>query len=288
MERADQFDYNLQILSFYNASISLIARLLTSIHDREVIKAQCWGNLGREKVSSSLASKLIERIESGIPGLDRMLDGGIPKGNVIIVAGRAGTGKSVFGAQFLFYGSSMKGERTLYITFTEDKAKFLRYMKSFEMDLDEMESKGLMKVLNLGVPQIGQQARALEEISKAFEEFKPDRAVLDPFSALTIPITGSKGELQSYVNSLIGKIASNINCTTLLISEVPASADQIGSGVEEYIADGIMVLYYLMRGKAKIKAIEVRKMRGTKHSNQATLLEITDKGILVDPDIELT
>jgi circadian clock protein KaiC len=231
---------------------------------------------------------LIQRIESGIPGLDRLVDGGIPRGNVIILAGRAGTGKSVFGAQFLFYGSSVKGEKTLYITFTEDKAKFLRYMKSFGLDLEEMESKGLTKVLNLAIPQIGQQNKTLEEISKAFDEFKPDRAVLDPFSALTIPITGSKGELQSYVNSLIGKIASNVDCTTLLISEVPASADQIGSGVEEYVADGIIVLYYLMRGKAKIKAVEIRKMRGTKHSNQATLLEITDKGIVIDPDIELT
>lgn len=233
-------------------------------------------------------SRLIERIESGVPGLDRLLDGGIPKGNVVIVAGRAGTGKSVFGAQFLFYGSSMKGEKTLFITFTEDKAKFLRYMKNFGLGLAEMESKGLMKVLNLVIPQVGQQNKALDEISKAFEEFKPTRAVLDPFSALTIPITGSKGELQSYVNSLISKIASNIDCTTLLISEVPASADQIGSGVEEYVADGIIVLYYLMRGKAKIKAVEIRKMRGTKHSNQATLLEITDDGIVIDPDIELT
>jgi circadian clock protein KaiC len=238
--------------------------------------------------NSILSSKLIERIESGIHGLDRLLDGGIPRGNVIVVAGRAGTGKSVFGAQFLFYGSFVKGEKSLYITFTEDKAKFLRYMRGFGLDLEEMESRGLMKVLNLPIPQVGQQNKALEEISKTFDEFKPDRAVLDPLSALMIPITGSKGELQSYVNSLISKIASNVDCTTLLISEVPASADQIGSGVEEYVADGIIVLYYLMRGKAKIKAVEVRKMRGTKHSNQATLLEITDNGIVVDPDIELT
>jgi circadian clock protein KaiC len=238
--------------------------------------------------NSILSSKLIERIESGIPGLDRLLDGGIPRGNVIVVAGRAGTGKSVFGAQFLFYGSFVKGEKSLYITFTEDKAKFLRYMRGFGLDLEEMESRGLMKVLNLPIPQVGQQNKALEEISKTFDEFKPDRAVLDPLSALMIPITGSKGELQSYVNSLISKIASNVDCTTLLISEVAASADQIGSGVEEYVADGIIVLYYLMRGKAKIKAVEVRKMRGTKHSNQATLLEITDNGIVIDPDIELT
>jgi circadian clock protein KaiC len=234
------------------------------------------------------SSKLIERIESGIPGLDRLLDGGIPRGNVIVVAGRAGTGKSIFGAQFLFFGSSTRQEKTLYITFTEDKAKFLRYMKGFGLELEEMESKGLMRVLNLPVPQVGQQNKVLEEIVKAFDEFKPDRAVLDSLSALMIPITGSKGELQSYVNSLIASISSKVDCTTLLISEVPASADQIGSGVEEYVADGIIVLYYLMRGKAKIKAVEIRKMRGTKHSNQATLLEITDKGIVIDPDIELT
>jgi circadian clock protein KaiC len=238
--------------------------------------------------SGAMHPKLMERIESGIPGLDNLLDGGIPKGNVVIVAGRAGTGKSVFGAQFLFHGSSVKGEKTLYLAFTEDKAKFLRYMKSFGLDLDEMEAKGVMKILNLPIAQVGQQSKILDEISKVFEEFQPTRAVLDPFSALMIPITGSKSELQCYANSLIGKIASNVNCTTLLISEVPASAEQIGSGVEEYVADGIIVLYYLMRGRAKIKAVEIRKMRGTKHSNQATLLEIGDNGVVIDPDIELT
>ncbi len=241
-----------------------------------------------EKDAATSLKLSSEKLESGVPGLDRMLDGGIPLGNVVIVAGRSGTGKSIFGAQFLHYGSLVKGERTLYLSFTEDRTKFVRYMKGFGLELEEMEAKGLMKVLSLPLPQIGQQNKVVEEIAQVFEEFRPRRAVLDPFSALSIPIAGTKAELQYYVNTLIGKINSFANCTTLLICQVPGGADQIGSGVEEYAADGIIVLYYLMRGKAKIKALEIRKMRGTKHSNQATLLEITDNGITVDPDIELT
>jgi circadian clock protein KaiC len=235
-----------------------------------------------------LTSESSERIQSGVPGLDRLLDGGIPRGNLVVLAGRAGTGKSVLGAQFVYYGSSVLGERTLYITFMEDKTRFIRNMKRFGIDLEEMESKGLTKVINFAIPATGQQSKIAEDIVKAFDEFNPKRAVIDPFSALSIPVNGSKNELQTFIHSLASNISSHLDCTTILICEVAANADQIGSGVEEYIADGIVVLYYLMRGKAKIKAVEIRKMRGTKHSNQAVLLEITDKGIVIDPDIELT
>jgi circadian clock protein KaiC len=236
-------------------------------------------------VTSELSS---ERIQSGVPGLDRLLDGGIPRGNLVVLAGRAGTGKSIFGAQFVNYGSSVLGEKTLYITFMEDKTRFMRNMRLLGINLEELESKGLLKIVNIAIPQTGQQNKISEDIVKAFDDFNPVRAVIDPFSALSIPISGSKNELQTYIHSLASKISAHLECTTFLICEVAANADQIGSGVEEYVADGIIVLYYLMRGKAKIKAIEVRKMRGTKHSNQAVLLEITEKGIVIDPDIELT
>jgi circadian clock protein KaiC len=235
-----------------------------------------------------LTSESSERIQSGVPGLDRLIDGGIPRGNLVVLAGRAGTGKSVLGAQFVYYGSSVLRERTLYITFMEDKTRFIRNMKRFGIDLEEMESKGLTKVINFAIPATGQQSKIAEDIVRTFDEFKPTRAVIDPFSALSIPVNGSKNELQTFIHSLASNISSHLDCTTILICEVAANADQIGSGVEEYIADGIVVLYYLMRGKAKIKAVEIRKMRGTKHSNQAVLLEITDKGIVIDPDIELT
>ncbi len=231
---------------------------------------------------------MTERIESGIPGFDALLDGGIPRGNVVLLAGRAGTGKSIFSAQYVHYGSSVLDEKTLYITFVEDKQRFLRNMKQFGLNMEEMEAKGLMKVMNLQVPPAGQQNKLADEIVGAFEEFKPSRAVLDPFSALTITSSGSKAELQAFVHSIVSRISKQTECTTILVHEVAAGADQIGSGVDEFMADGIVVLYYLMRGKAKIKAIEIRKMRGTKHSNQAILLEITDKWIEIDPDIELT
>jgi circadian clock protein KaiC len=231
---------------------------------------------------------LTDRVPSGVPGFDNLLDGGIPSGNVVLLAGRAGTGKSIFCAQYLYYGSSVLGQKTLYVSLVEDRDRFMRNMKRFGLELEDMESKGLMKVLNVPIPPPGQQNTVAEQITKAFDEFKPERAVLDPFSALTIPISANRSDSQAFVHSLLSKLSSHETCTTILVCEVGAGADQIGTGIEEYMADGIVVFYYLMRGKAKIKAVEIRKMRGTKHSNQAILLEITEKGIMIDPDIELT
>ncbi len=222
-----------------------------------------------------------------MPGFDSLLDGGIPAGNVVLLAGRAGTGKSIFCAQYLSHGSKL-GEKTLYVSLVEDKGRFIRNMKRFGLDLDDMEAKGLMKILNIPIPPAGQQNTVVEQIAKAFDEFKPSRAVLDPFSALTISISPNKPDSQAFVHSLLSNLSRHEYCTTILVCEVGAGADQIGTGIEEYMADGIVVFYYLMRGKAKIKAVEIRKMRGTKHSNQAILLEITEEGIVIDPDIELT
>jgi KaiC/GvpD/RAD55 family RecA-like ATPase len=230
---------------------------------------------------------LTDRIACGVPGFDSLVDGGIPAGNVVLLAGRAGTGKTIFCAQYLYHGSKL-GEKTLYISLIEDRERFLRNMKRFGLELEAMEAKGMMKVLNISIPQAGQQDAVSEQITKAFEEFKPSRAVLDPFSALTIPISASRSDSQAFVHSLLSKLSRHESCTTILVCEVGAGADQIGTGIEEYAADGIIVFYYLMRGKAKIKAVEIRKMRGTKHSNQAILLEITENGIVIDPDIELT
>ena len=68
------------------------------------------------KVSSRVALDGDARVATGIPGFDEMLEGGYPAGSLITLAGRPGTGKTIFGSQFLYYGAREHGEPGMYVS----------------------------------------------------------------------------------------------------------------------------------------------------------------------------
>lgn len=216
-----------------------------------------------------------------------MLEGGIPRGNVVILAGHTGVGKTTFCAQFLAHGCKL-GERSLYVSFTEIKNKLFRNMGRLGVDLSECESKGLLRTEFIHLNGQNTAAAAIDHIVKAMEEFHPLRLVIDSASSLALAVPGGRSDTISMLSSLFSKLGAFEECTTILIAEMSAGTDQFGNGIEEFVSDGIVLVRLRMRGKAKIKALEVRKMRGTAHSIKSVLFEITDKGIEIDPEIELT
>ncbi|MEM3018552.1 MAG: ATPase domain-containing protein, partial [Candidatus Bathyarchaeia archaeon] len=80
----------------------------------------------------------VERVPSGIPGLDDMLYGGIPKGRVVLVVGGPGTGKTIFCAQFLVSGIMEHDEPGLFISLDESRHHIIREMASFNWDIPDL------------------------------------------------------------------------------------------------------------------------------------------------------
>lgn len=205
----------------------------------------------------------------------------------MILAGHAGVGKTTLCMQFLAYGASL-GEKGVYVSFSEIKPKLYRSMSQFGFKLASLEEKELLRSEFLKLDNQNTPQNAIDAIVKSIEEFSPKRLVIDSASSLALAVNGNRSDTTSMLQSLFSRIGAFDDLTTILTAEMSAGTDQFGNGIEEFISDGIVLARFRNRGKAKIRAIEVKKMRGTVHSTKSVLCDIGENGIEVDPEIELT
>ncbi len=219
------------------------------------------------------------RLETGILLLDEMLEGGFPRGSLITLAGRPGTGKTIFGSQFLYQGG-LADEHGMYVSMLEARRPYLRNMARLGFDFEALERKGCFRFLEMptltaeGLPAIW------EEIVRKVEDDRIVRLVIDSFTAMAQAFA-TPGDLRVFTHMLLGKIIGGTGCTTLMITETPANN---GSplGVEEFIADGVVHFYLVpVAGEARVRYVEITKMRGTNHQTGPIPIEIGRGGIEV-------
>jgi circadian clock protein KaiC len=91
----------------------------------------------------------IERIPTGIPGLDNLIQGGFPKGSLIVVAGNPGSGKTILSSQFLYYGAVDYGERGIYVPFAENRKSFMSNLANLGLNFVKLEKEGKFKFLDM-------------------------------------------------------------------------------------------------------------------------------------------
>src|SRR5438093_10778344 len=124
------------------------------------------------------------RVSTGVPGLDDMLEGGFPAGSLITRAGRPGTGKTIFGSQFLYYGAVEEKQPGMYVSMLEGRRAYLRNTARLGLDIPPLEKKGLFRFLEMptltaeGLPTIW------EEIVRNIEEMDIVRLVIDSYTAM--------------------------------------------------------------------------------------------------------
>src|SRR5438445_98472 len=160
------------------------------------------------------------RVGTGVPGLDEMLEGGFPAGSLITLAGRPGTGKTIFASQFLYQGARDAEEPGMYVSMLEGRKAYLRNLARLGFDILPLEKKGLFRFLEMptltaeGLPAIW------EEIVRNIEEADIVRLVIDSFTAMSQAF-GSQGDIRVFTHMLLGKIIGGAGCTTLMITETP-------------------------------------------------------------------
>ena len=129
------------------------------------------------------------KILTGIDGLDKILNGGIPQGASILVSGSAGTGKTILAMQFLYNGATKFNEAGLYVTFEANQKAIAWDMENFGWDLKRLQDKSMLKIYKLNLTatrpeQLHQQIDAeLRIISKTCKEFNIKRLVVDSTTA---------------------------------------------------------------------------------------------------------
>ncbi len=239
-----------------------------------------------------MADRGRERCKTGIAGLDNILNGGIPRGNTILITGSCGTGKTTMSLEFLVHGALM-GERSMYISVTEAPEKLVENMITYDFfDKKLIDDKKLLFIdlqeiyVKLGLEKLEFTLEdvniLVEQIVKMVKELGIKRLVVDSITSICYRLT-SKEEIREFILHL-GKELSDLGCTTILISELlPSARGYSQYGVEEAIADGIILMGNLERRGDLLRTIQVIKMRGTTHSRAKYVLDLTSIGVLIAP-----
>ena len=222
-------------------------------------------------------------VESGVPGLDELFEHrGIPSGNMVLLSGACGTGKSIFGMQFIYHGA-MKGEPGVYVSLEEPIERVIKNMEEFGWEVRKLIEEGKMVIVR---PEIYELDALKRSIFESVDRIKAHRLVIDSFTLITTYLKDDYDVRKTMFD--IGHEIKKLDCTTLLISDmIEKSSTFSTSGFEEFLADGVIVLY-LVQDRSKnylLRTLLVRKMRGTQHSLKYIPMRINEnKGIVLYPD----
>jgi circadian clock protein KaiC len=236
-----------------------------------------------------------ERCATGIEALDNILEGGIPRGNTVLIAGSVGTGKTTLTLEFLIHGAE-RGERCLFLSVTESTAKLIENMRSFDFFRPELITSGNLLLVDVPVlyEKLGldheeitpdEIALFLRTIDSFLTESKAQRVVLDSLTSFAYRIQREE-RVRDFMLRL-SEILSRHECTSLLVSEIgPLPGRYSLRGVEEAIVDGLILLGNARRHGDILRVLQVIKMRGTSHSRAQYVVEMTPIGLLLAPHLK--
>lgn len=227
-----------------------------------------------------------------------MFEKGIPKGAEVLVAGGTGSGKTIMCLQILA-NACKRGEKCLYMSFEESEEHLRLHMADFGWDAEEFEKKNLLLIKRFSLFDIARSIDALLEKAKGEllidvepvllpGGFKPDWVIVDSLTAISSAFSKKGDTYRSYIEQLF-RYFEKLNVNSFLISEtkeIPITFSP--TGVEEFLADGVIVLYNIRKGNVRESAMEVLKMRGTKHRKNIVAMQIIGgTGIEIYPEQEV-
>jgi circadian clock protein KaiC len=221
-----------------------------------------------------------QRISSGIPALDKMLNGkGFFRGSSILVSGTAGTGKTSLAAYFA-HEACKRRERCIYFAFEESPQQIIRNMKSIGIDLQKDIDNGYLE-MHAARPTLFGLEMHLVSIHKMVKKFRPKTVILDPITNLIT--IGSVGEVKSMLIRLIDFLQSEqITVLFTALSLNTIVNEQTDEGVSSLVDAWLLVRDIEANGERN-RGMYIMKSRGMKHSNQVREFVITDNGLdLVD------
>jgi KaiC domain protein len=234
-----------------------------------------------------------ERIKTGIPGMDELLNGGIPKRNVVLLSGGPGTGKTIFSQQYLYYGLT-QGESGVYVALEEHPVQVRRNMAEFGWDVRKYEDEGKFAIVDAFTGGIGEAAKRenyvvtsiddfgefIDVVKEALRATRAVRVVVDSVSTLYI----TKPSVARGILMNLKRVLSGLGTTALLVSQVSVTERGFGGPGVEHAVDGIIRLDLDgVEGELK-RSLIIWKMRGTKHDMRRHPFDITEKGITVYPE----
>ncbi|MFC2163102.1 RAD55 family ATPase [Candidatus Altiarchaeota archaeon] len=226
-------------------------------------------------------------MSTGIEGLDKIIDGGIPKGHCVLLAGACGTGKTILCQQFIFSGAE-KGEGGTYIALTEPRDKVVKNLEGFSFFDQKYIEENTVRIVdlfqdarfrNVGLKNVEGLINIIEDVIRSNNT---KRLVIDSITALCENLVEGD-RIRAFIFELACRLMY-LEVTSILISEVPPQSNNYSNfGVEEFVADGVVMLSEFERKGELIRALQVIKMRAMSHSRNKYVMKILSDGIILVP-----
>lgn len=229
----------------------------------------------------------MDRVKTGIKGFDKLIEGGFPRGKIILLSGTPGTSKTIFALQFLYNGATQFNENGLYVSFEEREKNLKSQASQFGWDFDKLEKANKVNILSIPANSI-KETTAFEIISMA-KKNSVKRLIIDSLSTLSIntPTTYSKVNdlteisIKRFMYTFINDLRDMKDGTTSLLISQTAEGQLSRDTVSEFICDGIILIKYESIGGEYSRNLIIRKMRETDNDEDIHPLEIGKNGIVI-------
>lgn len=218
-----------------------------------------------------------ERISTGNMQLDTLLDGGFLRNSMILLAGNPGAGKTILSSNFIYQGA-LDDEPGVYACFAETRKRLIQDMNKFGIDFEPMIRRRKVEVLDLSIGSETEVQSALNQIFETITSLRAKRLVVDSISAMAM---GLETEFEKrHLIRLLYRLILKTGCTTIAITDIPWNSTKIGESIEEFVADGIILMQHQYDEKENMKRqLRITKMRGTNHSRKTHKYTISAEGL---------
>lgn len=221
-----------------------------------------------------------ERLKTGIGKLDDLLGPGIPRGSSLLIAGVAGTGKTVLGLEFVYRGA-LAGEKGIVFSFEETPERLLAAARGLGWDLEAQIDAGLVELVFIPQPQIMVEAHLLM-MQDRVQSLGAKRVAVDSVSVFLHKITEPRIAREKIFQ--LASVIQNAEAVGFFATDIPYGQNQISRfGVEETVVDGVILLSATEEGLERQRYVEVYKLRNTAHLKGRHDMEIGQGGVHVFP-----
>lgn len=220
-----------------------------------------------------MSNTVLEKLRTGIAGLDQIARGGLPKGRATLISGTAGSAKTVLASQYLAEGIIQFKEPGIFATFEESPEDIRRNMSGFNWNIADWESQNLWRFVDLSPSEDGDENSILGDfdfggviarLKHAIEQTKATRVVLDSINSIF-----TRFENEAVIRRELFRLSRELkkmHVTSIVTTERLSDYGETSKhGVEEFVADNVILLRNVLDNENRRRTLEILKFRGTEH-----------------------